>query len=123
MVETNAYTSVVLAAGSRVMRGASIWLDATALPEASINIENAALAQAIAKGRCDGFMNVVSLGLSVTADGRSGSSQIPYRSKLFVEIVSLGRCERLLESICTEEKGSSLRFLSDGPCDRAGVIE
>ena len=123
MVDTNAYTSVVLAAGSRVMRGASIWLDATAFPEASINIENVALAQAIAKARCGGFMNVVSLGFLVTADRRSGTPQISYRSKLFVEIVSLGRGERLLEWVCPQEKRSGLRFLSHCLCDRAGVIE
>jgi hypothetical protein len=37
--ETKAYTSVVLAAGSSVIRGASIWLDAKALPR--LNEENA----------------------------------------------------------------------------------
>ena len=123
MVDTNAYTSVVLADGSRVMRGASIWLDATALPEARSNIENVALVQAIAKARFGGFMNVVTLGLLVTADRRSGSAQIPYRSKLFVKIVPLGRRERLLEFVCPQEKRSSLRFLSHDLCNRAGMIE
>src|SRR5678815_2011167 len=54
---TNAYTSVVLAASSRVISGASIWLDAEAMPDPASRSPAAAMS---GKVWCDSlFMSIL----------------------------------------------------------------
>ena len=88
--DTNAYTSVVLADGSRVISGASMWLDAVALPGANASADNAAPSQVMAKVLRTSFIvfaYFLSFGL-VAASGSGRFVPLAERSKLSIEIVS-----------------------------------